>query len=186
MLQTVTGKETIEFVNLQPNTTYYVKEATPPTGYTFEAGKEDYFYPVTTGNTARRGAHQQRPPWRHPPGEEGQLGKPGRPAHSGAALEDVTFELHRYDVSQPDGLGELVATKETDEDGEILFTGLEPGDYMLKEQVPADFVQGTQLQKITVVKGETDETYTGDNYIVNYPNKAGSPLPNSWATAKLR
>mgnify|MGYP007129176068 FL=1 len=57
---------------------------------------------------------------------------------------------------------------------------------MLKEQVPADFVQGTQLQKITVVKGETDETYTGDNYIVNYPNKAGSPLPNSWATAKLR
>ena len=50
-------------------------------------------------------------------------------------------------MSQPDGLGELVATKETDEDGEILFTGLEPGDYMLKEQVPADFVQGTQLQK---------------------------------------
>lgn len=87
---------------------------------------------------------------------------------------------------QPDGLGELVATKETDEDGEILFTGLEPGDYMLKEQVPADFVQGTQLQKITVVKGETDETYTGDNYIVNYPNKGRSPLPNSWATAKLR
>ncbi len=37
-------------------------------------------------------------------------------------LEDVTFELHRYDMSQPDGLGELVATKETDEDGEILFT----------------------------------------------------------------
>lgn len=172
VLQTVTGKETIEFVNLQPNTTYYVKEATPPTGYTFEAGKEDYFYPVTTGNTGAAEVRISNDPlgairlekkanWENPDAQH-ILALP---------LEDVTFELHRYDVSQPDGLGELVATKETDEDGEILFTGLEPGDYMLKEQVPADFVQGTQLQKITVVKGETDETYTGDNYIVNYPNK---------------
>ena len=86
MLQTVTGKETIEFVNLQPNTTYYVKEVTPPTGYTFEAGKEDYFYPVTTGNTGAPRCASATTPWRHPPGEEGQLGKPGRPAHSGAAL----------------------------------------------------------------------------------------------------
>ena len=39
VLQTVTGKETIEFVNLQPNTTYYVKEVTPPTGYTFEVSR---------------------------------------------------------------------------------------------------------------------------------------------------
>ena len=172
VLQTVTGKETIEFVNLQPNTTYYVKEVTPPTGYTFEAGKEDYFYPVTTGNTGAAEVRISNDPlgairlekkanWENPDAQH-ILALP---------LEDVTFELHRYDMSQPDGLGELVATKETDEDGEILFTGLEPGDYMLKEQVPADFVQGTQLQKITVVKGETDETYTGDNYIVNYPNK---------------
>ena len=172
VLQTVTGKETVEFTNLRPNTTYYVKEATPPVGYTFEAGMENHFYQVATGNTGtaqvtiendQLGAIrlEKKANWENPDAQH-ILALP---------LEGVAFELHRYDMSQPDGLGELVATKETDKDGEILFTGLEPGEYMLKEQVPADFVQGTQLQKITVVKGETDETYTGDNYIVNHPNK---------------
>lgn len=172
VLQTVTGKETVEFTNLRPNTTYYVKEATPPVGYTFEAGMENHFYQVATGNTGtaqvtiendQLGAIrlEKKANWENPDAQH-ILALP---------LEDVTFELHRYDASQLDGLGELIATEKTDKDGEILFTGLEPGEYMLKEQVPADFVQGTQLQKITVVKGETDETYTGDNYIVNHPNK---------------
>ena len=172
VLQTVTGQETIVFTDLQPNTTYYVKEVTPPTGYTFETGKEEYFYPVTTGNTGAAEVTIQNDPlgsirlvkkanWENPD-----------PQHILALpLEGITFELYRYDGSKPGGLGELVATKPTDSKGEILFEGLEPGDYMLKEQVPADFVEGTVLQKLTVVKGETNETYTGDNYIVNNPNK---------------
>ncbi len=172
VLQTVENQETIEFTNLQPNTTYYVKEVTPPTGYTFEAGMEDFYYEVTTGNTGTAEVRiendqlgairlEKKANWENPD-----------PQHILALpLEGVTFELYRYDAAQADGLGEPVATQTTDEDGEILFSGLEPGDYMLKEQVPADFVEGTQLQKITVVKGETNETYTGDNYIVNLPNK---------------
>lgn len=77
-----------------------MKEATPPTGYTFEAGKEDYFYPVTTGNTGAAEVRISNDPlgairlekkanWENPDAQH-ILALP---------LEDVTFELHRYDVS---------------------------------------------------------------------------------------
>ncbi len=172
VLQTVTGQETIVFTNLQPNTTYYVKEVTPPAGYTFEAGKEDSFYPVATGNTGAAEVTIQNDPLGSIRLEKKANWENPDPQHILALpLEGITFELHRYDAAQPGGLGDWVQTKSTNSKGEILFEGLEPGDYMLKEQVPADFVEGTTLQKLTVVKGETNTVYTGDNYIVNNPNK---------------
>ncbi|MFQ9196973.1 MAG: hypothetical protein ACLR30_08245 [[Clostridium] leptum] len=89
-------------------------------------------------------------------------------------------------MSQPDGLGELVATKETDEDGEILFTGLEPGDYMRRSRCPLISSRAPSCKRLRWLREKPTKPTPAIITSSTTRIRAGSPLPNSWATAKLR
>lgn len=79
-------------------------------------------------------------------------------------LSGVEFTLYKTD-------GTTVVTKgETDANGELLFIGLDQGDYILKETKSIDgFEAKDETYNVEIEKGKENSIFTGDKAIVNNP-----------------
>ena len=172
-LQTATGGD-LSFEGLRPNTTYWIKEVTPPDGYAITG---DGWTQVTTGAAGTTLVEIVNDPL-----GAIQLEKTAKwqnTSENAVPLPGATFTLYRYDKDAADHHGDWVAEGLTDDAGALTFTGLEPGDYLLVETAAPEGFSQTNLfvsEKITVDPGETDTTYTGDAAIINYPNLGGFEL----------
>lgn len=97
--------------------TYEILETKAPTGYQPDNHKQDIM--VKDGQQTSVTFTNTKLP-------DGTLLIHKTDAETGDAIEGVTFEIRREN-------GELIATEETDKQGEITITGLEEGIYYVKE-----------------------------------------------------
>jgi len=85
-------------------------------------------------------------------------------SQNGTPQEDVTFTLKQDE--------EVAATDETDENGVIVFEGLEAGSYNLTEQVPSGYTTNLdQPYTVTVTAGETTTVKVVNSVIPPVPKK---------------
>lgn len=104
--------------NLKPGS-YIVTETKAPDGYALSSGCAKTVVIGTDGKVQNLNFTNTKLP-------EGTLLIHKTDAETGDAIEGVTFEIRREN-------GELIATEETDKQGEITITGLEEGIYYVKE-----------------------------------------------------
>ena len=96
-------------------------------------------------------------------------------------LEGVWFEVHKYDDSKADKVGELVTGKEgkTDSNGQIRFTGLTEGKYIIVEDKTKSTIAGKEelanskavplVVELPVYKAEGGTFTTGADALYVYP-----------------
>lgn len=104
--------------NLKPGS-YIVTETKAPDGYALSSGCAKTVVIGTDGKVQNLNFTNTKLP-------DGTLLIHKTDAETGDAIEGVTFEIRREN-------GELIATEETDKQGEITITGLEEGIYYVKE-----------------------------------------------------
>lgn len=157
----------IVFNDLEADTTYYLKEIKAPAGYELksdfievktEKSQTDSTKPVVKEITVENDLLgslkiQKVAQWELPGSKSEKL-----------PLSGVEFTLYKTD-------GTTVVTKgETDANGELLFIGLDQGDYILKETKSIDgFEAKDETYNVEIEKGKENSIFTGDKAIVNNP-----------------
>ena len=153
----------VTFGNLDPNTTYYYKEITPPTNYVI---KEKDFTAITTGSTGENATVSATVQ-----NDRKATFKLHKTKEGGAAFGSITFKLIAVKDSTKDILADTSnlsggTTKTTNSSGNASFTGLNPGNYWLVETVPAGYETGkANGSYVTDAAGEWKVvTYSGKEY----------------------
>lgn len=94
-------------------------------------------------------------------------------------LEGVHFEVHEYDSSKTGNIGTLVQEGKTNAAGQITFTGLKEGKYIIVEDKTKSTIAGKEelanskavplVVELPVYKAEGGTFTTGDNALYVYP-----------------
>ncbi|MBQ7588950.1 MAG: choice-of-anchor A family protein, partial [Lachnospiraceae bacterium] len=132
---------------------YYFVEISAPEGYSFDASKK-YSFSISenTSKALRVTAENTR--------KKGEVSLIKYDENTGIALEGATFGLY-----SADDLTKAIKTGITDKDGKLSFTGLEWGDYVIREiSAPKGYDLDTGSYPFTVDKGhlliDLTEKYT--------------------------
>lgn len=164
-IQRVSGDEELLFTNLLPDQTYWIKELTPPDGYT----KRKEPVSVTTGTANGDAAVLEKEIENSAQGsiliEKNAQWMLNADDSRKLPLSKVTFTLTKADDP------EFSMQKETDSDGFAEFRGLEQGIYTLIETVPEGFKEDgvTTTWSLEVTAGKQNKELTGEKAIINNP-----------------
>jgi uncharacterized surface anchored protein len=168
-LQVATYEENIGIVfnDLKADTTYYLKEIKAPAGYELKSdfievktgkSQDDSTNPVVVEKTVENDLLgsliiQKVAQWDMPGSTSQKL-----------PLSGVEFTLYKANATT------FVAKGETDANGELLFIGLDQGNYILKETKSIEgFAPNDTAYSVKIEKGKENSVYTDDGAIVNNP-----------------
>lgn len=168
-LQTVTYQKDVGilFNNLKADTLYYIKETTAPVGYELKSDwievktaktQEDSTKSVVTIKEVENDLLgslriEKVAQWDLPESNSQKL-----------PLSGVEFTLYKNDGHT------FVQKGVTDKNGVLKLVGLAQGNYVLKETKTIEgFASHDNLYNVSIVKGQENTIYTGDNAIVNHP-----------------
>lgn len=172
-LQTISkGSSTFVFHDLQPETTYYVKELSAPNGYT----ASDEIKEVTTG-TGLGDASIVEVPINNAPKGSILLKKVAQWDLSGDTnqvlpLKGAGFVLKKLENGNDSAVDSTFTpvTVESDANGMVEFLNLDAGKYQITEKEYAGFEKNTQIYTVTVNAGEQNAEYAQeDKQIINNP-----------------
>lgn len=160
-IQTTGKEQKFMFTDLDPDTTYYVREVTPPDGYTLSNTVTEIKTTTSAApsnvvtlelENAPKGSIliEKQAKWGLEDGNSQKF-----------PLNDVTFELRNSKG--------LVATQTTDINGFVEFRNLDEGTYTIREITPKGFVENKDVYSVKVDSGEQNAYYTNENAIVNNP-----------------
>lgn len=183
-LQTITVKDDqLLFADLQPDTTYWVKELIAPDGYVLSST----IYPIKTNKTGSAPASLEIKNDPYGSIKIEKLAQWSLSDHTDQTfpLDGAVFTLYDKD--------EKTITTATSKNGFVTFQNLVAGTYYIEEtKAPTGFHADTGKpgkQKLTVVMGEENSTFTGNKAYINYPDMSkftftktdpnGSPLLNA-------
>ena len=152
------------FGDLDPNTTYFIQETNPPTGYV----GDDTLYEVTTSNDASNAYILEVKNIRKGKLLVEKTTTFNQESGTGDPLDGVPFTLYKVgnaDATTPDEDGKKteIGSTSTSNGGKASFDNLVPGDYWLVETLPegyyADDASNTKFTKVTITPGENQAGY---------------------------
>ncbi len=152
------------FGDLDPNTTYFIQETNPPTGYV----GDDTLRQVTTSNGASTAETLKVENIRKGKLLVEKTTTFNQESGTEVPLDGVTFTLYKVgnvDATTPDEDGKKteIGSTSTSNGGKASFDNLVPGDYWLVETLPkgyyADGASNTAFTKVTITPGENQAGY---------------------------